>query len=186
MTSATPGLPFQWSDVTSYILHYMNTLPWHREQKQGRFDSAIRMQLSTVLLLLFITAVLVELSDTARGGRGGGARSRFSSSSRSRTSSSRSSTSSSKPKITKNTPIKATTVRSSVIRSQTKLGSRSDAFKKVVAGYVVYPYALSEAPVYRDGYPMYGNYLAIRKKRAVRIIYKASKLLDALGNLCLG
>ena len=140
------------------------------------------MRLSTVLLLVFIAVLTVQLIEAARGrggGRSGGSRSRGSSRSRSRGSSS-------KPKITKNTPIKATTVRSPVIVSQTKSGSRSSTFKKVLVGYIVYRYAFSDAPVYRRGYPMYGSYVTIPDKRAVRVTFEEESLLNNAGQRCLG
>ena len=149
------------------------------------------MRLPTLLFLFVLILVVVEFSDArARGGRGGGGRggggrsggSRGRSGSRSRSSGSKS-----KPSITKNTPIKASTVRSPVIKLQTKLGSRSGIFKKTVAVYIVLRYSvLSTAPVYRQGYPMYGSYVSIPKNRSVRISYEEEKMLDKDGNLCLG
>ena len=76
------------------------------------------MQFATVLLVAIVLMMMVELSET----RGRIGRSRRS----------RSKGSSSKSKITKYTPIKATSVRSPVIVSQTHYGSRSITFKKVV------------------------------------------------------
>ena len=117
------------------------------------------MRFATVLLVVIVLMVTVELSETR--GRGGGGRSAGSRGSRgSSRSRSRSGGSSSKPKITKNTPIKATSVRSPVIVKQTKLGSRSSTFKKVVVAYLVTRYAFSSAPVYRQGYPMYRSYVS--------------------------
>ena len=55
---------------------------------------------------------------------------------------------SSKPKITKTTPIKATKFSSPVIKSQAKLGSRTELFTKFAAGYLFTRYLLSVAPVY--------------------------------------
>ncbi|CAH3046737.1 unnamed protein product [Pocillopora meandrina] len=144
------------------------------------------MRFATVLLVAIMLMVMVELSETRRrggGGRSGGSRgSRGSRSSRSR---SRSGRSSSKPKITKYTPIKATSVRSPVIVKQTKVGSRSSTFKRVVFAYAVYRYAPSNAPVYRQGYPMYRSYVSIPKKRAVRVTFERERLLDDKGDLCL-
>lgn len=143
------------------------------------------MRLCTGLLLLFITTlVFLEVFEAARGGRGGGFRggSRGGSRGSSRGSSGRSRG----PKITKFSPIKATTARSPVIVKQTKRGSRSDIFKKAVVGYIVYRYALSSAPVYRRGYPMYRNFVTIPERRAVRITYEEEKLLNDAGKLCLG
>lgn len=132
-----------------------------------------KMRLATaVFLVLLITLVMVVLSE-ARGGGSRGSRSR-------------SSGSSSKPKITKYTPIKATSVRSPVIRSQAKQGLRSSTFKRAVVGYLVYRYAFSNAPVYRHGYPMYRSYVSIPEDRAVRVSYEEDKLLDDEGELCLG
>ena len=142
------------------------------------------MRFATVLLVAIVFTVMVELSETR--GRGGGGRSGGSRGSRgSSRSRSRSGGSSSKPKITKNTPIKATSVRSPVIVKQTKLGSRSSTFKKVVVAYLVTRYAFSSAPVYRQGYPMYRSYVSIPKERAVRVTYDRERLLNDKGNLCL-
>ena len=141
------------------------------------------MRLTAVFLVLLVTLVMVELS-TARGRGGGGARGGSSARSRSRSSRTRSG-SSSKPKITKNTPIKPISVKSPVIRSQTKLGSRSSTFKRDVVGYLASRYVLSNAPVYRDGYPLYWSYVSIPENRAVRISYEEEKLLDDEGKLCL-
>ena len=142
------------------------------------------MRFATVLLVAIVLTVMVELSETR--GRGGGGRSGGSRGSRgSSRSRSRSGGSSSKPKITKNTPIKATSVRSPVIVKQTKVGSRSSTFKKVVVAYLVTRYAFSSAPVYRQGYPMYRTYVSIPKERAVRVTYERERLLDDKGNLCL-
>ena len=77
-------------------------------------------------------------------------------------------------------------MRSPVIVSQTKVGLRSSTLTKVVVGYVVLNHALSNAPVYRGGYPMYRRYVSIPEKRAVRVTHEEEKLLDANGNLCLG
>ena len=141
------------------------------------------MRVSTVVLFISIAILLIAvLSADARGrggGRGGGGRSR--SRSRSRSSSRSRSRSIFKPKISKYTPIKATSVRSPVIRSQTRLGS----FSNVVAGYVFTSYLLSNAPVYRSGYPMYSCYVKVPTERAVRITYEKERLLNANRKLCL-
>ena len=47
-------------------------------------------------------------------------------------------------------------------------------------------YAPNKAPVYRDGFPVYKNYVSILEERAVRISSERVSLLDANGNLCLG
>jgi len=73
-----------------------------------------------------------------------------------------------------------------VIVKQTRLGSRPGIFKKVVAAYLVRRYALSNAPVYRSGYPLYRSYVAIPRNRAVRLSHDEEKLLDDQGELCLG
>ena len=52
-------------------------------------------------------------------------------------------------------------------------------------GYMVFRYTFTTAPVYRRGYPMYGSYVSIPEKRAVRVIYEEQKLLNAKGELCL-
>ena len=142
------------------------------------------MRFATVLLVAIVFTVMVELSETR--GRGGGGRSGGSRGSRgSSRSRSRSGGSSSKPKITKNTPIKATSVRSPVIVKQTKVGSRSSTFKRVVVAYLVTRFVFSSAPVYRQGYPMYRSYVSIPKERAVRVTYERERLLNDKGNLCL-
>lgn len=148
------------------------------------------MRIKTILTVLFIAIVVVELSEGATKSRrrssSSGTRRRSSSSSSRRRSSSTPKGSNSKTKITKYTPIKPETVRSPVIVRQTKLGSRSSTFKKVVVGYLVYRYVLSNAPVYRQGYPMYRKYVSIPENRAVRLSYEEEKLMDARGKLCLG
>ena len=134
----------------------------------------------TVLVcIVFIVLAAVDARGRSGGGRSAG-RSRSGSRSRSN------SGSSSKPRITKYTPIKATTVRSPVIVSQTKQGLRSSTFAKVFVGYLLLRYTLSTAPVYRHGYPMYRSYAAVPDDRAVRIISEEKRLLDDQGNLCLG
>ena len=146
------------------------------------------MRLTTALLLVvLIVFVALNISVEGRGrsssrgtSRGGTRRNS------SKPKSSNKGVSSSKPKITKYTHIKPTTVRSPVIVKQAKLGSPSNTLVKAFVGYVAIRYVLSNAPVYRSGYPMYGSYLTIPKKRAIRVSYEEKKLLDAEGKLCLG
>ena len=126
----------------------------------------------------------MELSQAARGRSGGGSRG-GSSGSRKSSGSKSSSGSGAKTKVGKYDPIKPTTVRSPVIVKQTKVGSRSDVLKRVLFGYVVYHYAFGNAPVYRGGYPMYGSYVTIPEKRAVRITYEEQTLLNDGGDKCL-
>ena len=126
----------------------------------------------------------MELSQAARGRSGGGSRG-GSSGSRKSSGSKSSSGSGAKTKVGKYDPIKPTTVRSPVIVKQTKVGSRSDVLKRVLFGYVVYSYAFGNAPVYRGGYPMYGSYVTIPEKRAVRITYEEQTLLNDGGDKCL-
>ena len=133
------------------------------------------------VLVCILLIVLAAVDARGRGGGRGGGRS-GGSRSRSRSNSG----SSSKPKITKNTPIKATTVRSPVIVRQTKQGLRSSTFAKGFVGYLVLRYTLSTAPVYRQGYPMYRCYAAVPDDRAVRITSEEKRLLDDQGKLCLG
>ena len=83
-------------------------------------------------------------------------------------------------------PIQPTSFRSPVILSQTVQGLRSDTFKKVAFGKLLQKYESSNAPVYRQGYPLYRYYIALRKDRAARISKEELKLLDDKGNLCLG
>ena len=142
------------------------------------------------VVVVFILFFALDNCEAARGRSSGGSRSKTRSKSKSKNSrssgrSGRRGSSGSKPKITKYTPIKATTFRSPVITRQTKLGSRSDTFTKVLVGYMVFRYTFATAPVYRRGYPMYGSYVSIPERRAVRVISEEQKLLDAKGELCL-
>ena len=133
------------------------------------------------VLVCIVFIVLAAVDARGRGGGGGGrSAGRSRSSSRSRSNSG----SSSKSKITKYTPIKATTVRSPVIVSQTKQGLRSSTFAKVFVGYLLLRYTLSTAPVYRHGYPMYRSYAAVPDDRAMRITSEEKRLLDDQGSLC--
>ena len=130
-------------------------------------------------LVVLASFIFVELCEGARGARGGrsGGRSSGSRSGR-KSSGSRSSGGASKPKITKTTPIKPISRQTAVINSQTKSGSRSNTFRNVLLGYVVYRYAFSSAPVYRQGYPMHGRYVQIPEKRAVRVMSTETRMLD--------
>lgn len=150
----------------------------------------MRCSRTVFVVMVFILFFALDDDEAARGRSSGGSRSKIRSKSKSKNSrssggSSSSGSSGSKPKITKYTPIKATTIRSPVITRQTKLGSRSDTFTKVLMGYMVFRYTFATAPVYRRGYPMYGSYVSIPEKRAVRVIYEEQKLLNAKGELCL-
>lgn len=150
----------------------------------------MRRSWTVFVVVVFILFFALDDGEAARGRTSGGSRSKIRSKSKSKNSrssggSSSSGSSGSKPKITKYTPIKATTIRSPVITRQTKLGSRSDTFTKVLMGYMVFRYTFATAPVYRRGYPMYGSYVSIPEKRAVRVIYEEQKLLNAKGELCL-
>ena len=89
-------------------------------------------------------------------------------------------------KLSKTTPIKPVKFCTPVIKSQTIRGSRTKLFTRVASGYLVMRYALNEAPVYREGFPVYKNYVSIPEERAVRISSERVSLLDANGNLCLG
>ena len=94
-------------------------------------------------------------------------------------------------KLSKTTPIKPVkSVCTPVIKSQTIRGSRrtkpAKLFTRVASGYLVMRYALNKAPVYREGFPVYKNYVSIPEERAVRISSERVSLLDANGNLCLG
>ena len=141
-----------------------------------------KIRVTTVFLVAVVLLVMVEESETR--GRGGGGRSGGSRSSGfSRTSSSKKF--GSKSKITKYTPIKATSARSPVIVSQTKLGSRLSAFNAVLFAYAVHRYAFSSAPVYRQRYPMYRSYVSIPEQGAVRVTCESERLLNDRGNLCL-
>ena len=89
-------------------------------------------------------------------------------------------------KISKTMPIKPVKFCTPVIKSQTIRGSRTKLFTRVASGYLVMRYALNKAPVYREGFPVYKNYVSIPEERAVRISSERVSLLDANGNLCLG
>ena len=89
-------------------------------------------------------------------------------------------------KLSKTTPIKPVKFCTPVIKSQTIRGSRTKLFTRVASGYLVMRYALNEAPVYREGFPVYKNYVSLPEERAVRISSERVRLLDANGNLCLG
>ena len=70
--------------------------------------------------------------------------------------------------------------------SETQLGSNASTDMKAVSGHLVNNYTLSNAPVYREGYPLYRYYIAFPKNKAARISYEEEKLLNAGGDLCLG
>ena len=89
-------------------------------------------------------------------------------------------------KLSKTTPIKPVKFCTPVIKSQTIRGSRTKLFTRVASGYLVMRYALNKAPVYREGFPVYKNYVSIPEERAVRISSERVSLLDSNGNLCLG
>ena len=89
-------------------------------------------------------------------------------------------------KLSKTTPIKPVKFCTPVIKSQTIRGSRTKLFTRAASGYLVMRYALNKAPVYREGFPVYKNYVSIPEERAVRISSERVSLLDANGNLCLG
>ena len=94
---------------------------------------------------------------------------------------------SSKFKISKTMPIEPVKFCTPVIKSQTIRGSRTTKlFTRVASGYFVMRYALNEATVYREGFPVYEKYVSIPEERAVRISSERVSLLDANGNLCLG
>jgi len=70
--------------------------------------------------------------------------------------------------------------------SETQLGSVASTHITAVSGHLVNNYTLNNAPVYRDGYPLYRYYIAFRRDKAARISYEEEKLLNAGGNLCQG
>jgi len=82
-------------------------------------------------------------------------------------------------------PIQPTSFESPVIISQTTQGLRSNTYKKFAFGKLTLQYDLDTAPVYRQGYPLYRYYIALRADRAARIIKEELKLLDDKGKLCL-
>ena len=69
--------------------------------------------------------------------------------------------------------------------SETQLGSVAGTHIKAVSGHLVNNYTLSNASVYREGYPLYRYYIAFRKDKAARISYEEEKLMDERRNLCL-
>ena len=154
------------------------------------------MKLFTVALLVFLTLLVVTFSEAARGvgGSRGGSIRGLTSRGRTRVGGSHSRISHSSRKgsaswscrVSKYTPIKARTVGSPVIRSQTIYGSQLSTLKKFVRGYILAKYVLSKAPVYSNGYPMYRTFLSIPRERAIRVTYEKEELLDSNGTLCLG
>ena len=70
--------------------------------------------------------------------------------------------------------------------SETQLGTVASTHMKAVFSHLVKNYKLSNAPVYREGYPLYRYYIAFPKNKAARISYEEQELLDAGGDLCLG
>jgi len=70
--------------------------------------------------------------------------------------------------------------------SETQLGSVASTNITAVSGHSMNNYTLNNAPVYREGYPLYRYYIAFRRDKAARISYEEEKLLDNGGNLCLG
>ena len=127
----------------------------------------------TAVVLVILTVALLLHDVDARGG-GGGPSGRGSIGS-----------GSSKSRITKTTPIKPVRFRTPVIKSQAIRGSRTKLFTRVAARYLVTIYVLKKAPVYREGFPVYGRYVSIPKERAVRLSSERVSLLDSNGNLCL-
>ena len=120
------------------------------------------MKTLTVVLVILVFAVLLL---HVTGGNGSGT---------------------SKSGITKTTPIKPVKFCTPVIKSQTIRGSRTKLFTRVASGYLVMRYALNNAPVYREGFPVYEKYVSIPEERAVRISSERVRLQDSNGNLCLG
>ena len=143
--------------------------------------------LATAVLVILTVTLLLHDGD-ARGGRGGGGggggRGGGSRGGRGSRGGSRSS-GSSKSRITKTSPIKPVRFRTPVIKSQAIRGSRTKLFTRVAAGYLVTRYVLDKAPVYREGFPVYGRYVSIPEERAVRLSSERVSLLESNGNLCL-
>ena len=83
-------------------------------------------------------------------------------------------------------PIQPASFQSPVIISQTTQGLRSNTYKKFAFGKLTLQYDLDTAPVYRQGYPLYRYYIALRADRAARISKEELKLLNDEGKLCLG
>ena len=140
---------------------------------------------AAVLVILTVTLFLRDVDARGgRGGGGGGGRGGGSRGGRGSRGGSRSS-GSLKSRITKTTPIKPVRFRTPVIKSQAIRGSRTKLFTRVAAGYLVTRYILARAPVYREGFPVYGRYVSIPEERAVRLSSERVSLLDSNGNLCL-
>ena len=70
--------------------------------------------------------------------------------------------------------------------SETQLGSVASTHIKAVSGHLVNNYTPNNAPVYREGYPLYRYYIAFRRDKAARISYEEEKLLNDGGSLCVG
>ena len=143
------------------------------------------MHIFKVFAVLFITFVMVGLSEAASGRR----RSKPTKKTQKpkidvETDDNKDTTKSSA--VTKYTPIEPTTFSSPVIVNQTILGLRSQTYKKDVESYRVDNHALNSAPVYRQGYAMYRTYVSIPDDRAVRLSKEEERLLDTAGKLCLG
>ena len=126
---------------------------------------------AVVLVILTVTQLLHDV-DAGRGGGVGYSRGNIGSGS-------------SKSKITKTTPIKPVRFRTPVIKYQAISGSRTKLFTRVAAGYLATRYVLAKAPVYREGFPVYGRYISIPEERAARLSSERVSLLDSNGNLCL-
>ena len=75
--------------------------------------------------------------------------------------------------------------RTPVIKSQAISGSRTKLSTRVAAGCHVTRYVLDKAPLYREGFPVYGRYVSIPEERAVRLSSERVSLLNSNGNLCL-
>lgn len=80
----------------------------------------------------------------------------------------------------------ASSWNSPVSVSETQLGLVASTHIKAVSGHLVNNYTLSNAPVYRQGFPLYRFFISFRNDKAARISYEEEKLLDDGGNLCLG
>ena len=148
------------------------------------------MRLKALAIALVVLSLLAFEVCEGRGSRGSRSSSRSKSNRSSRNSNSRSSSgtrSRSTPRTTKQTPIPAKTRSSSVIVSQTKSGIRHSTFNKVLVGYVALSFfgRLSSAPVYRNGYQMYGGYVKICPERAVRLMSTETIMLDGNDQRCL-
>ena len=84
----------------------------------------------------------------------------------------------SKPKIYKYTKMPVTSFKSPVIKDQTRTASRTSKYPKYIAAGAVTYYLYSNAPVYREYYPMYGMHLRIPPERGIRVMEERQEIVN--------